>query len=908
MSQIDTINTFYDHQIRTYGLEAMNKINSSTVLIYGLAQGLGTELGKNLTLAGIKHLYLYDNYLVNEQDLITGYYYSNLDYGKSRSDLLTSKLQDLNPLITVKSVNDYKQNQQVTIVINQSVDKIKEINDYCRSKNTKMIVLWSKGVSGVIFVDAGENHLVIDKYNQEINSVQISQVTETGTVQCVANYFHDFHSGDTVTFTNLEGTNLDFLKKEWRINVINKTSFQLEEFNLVEPFVFINGTVDYIKKPIRLEHQPWSVDVSDLLVKTYLQMYTDGVIDKMPPIWTTDNDQFMLDHQIQLPLHARLFHYELIPIVSIFGSLVASETIKLITNKYRPISQWFSWTDDLLIPKDKPINYDQSQTLYGTLYGLDFENKLINSNWLVVGLGSVGIEHLKNLALMNVKNVIMSDSGLIRNSDLNSQFLFRSKDLGKFKSGLADQMIKQIRPDMKITPFLNHIGLETIKFTDSVLPKITGVLNTLNNQSSKKFIDEQCFKYNLPLFDCETSGLHGKIHPVIPFVTETYSISSEPKQEKSYPLCVLKSFPNEIGHTLHWAMEQFEFFSRGPKTMNQWLLDPSSIDQLEQNEKIIALEDINLFTVKYPTQLNGLSTCISWAIEMFNEHYYHSINKLLETFPHDHQISENVPFWSAGKRCPKPVKFDSTNQDHLHYVEATTHLLANCSGVSNKFSLSDIFEILESVNNPTPQDKQFKPFYVPQEFNHEDDTNWHVKWIMAASNMRATNYSITKINYTDTKYLVGKINPTIITTSTNVSGLCLLEMLKYLLGYDQIDQYKLTSLKLTEPSFLHSVPQMASMIEVAGVKVNSWTKFEYTKDTTLNEFKLYYEKVFETSITMIVIGTTMIYADFLDQDILNLQLSTILCDHFKTKIVPNNISFNLLSNDDKEIPIISVNL
>jgi hypothetical protein len=52
----------------------------------------------------------------------------------------------------------------------------------------------------------------------------------------------------------------------------------------------------------------------------------------------------------------------------------------------------------------------------------------------------------------------------------------------------------------------------------------------------------------------------------------------------------------------------------------------------------------------------------------------------------------------------------------------------------------------------------------------------------------------------------------------------------------------------------------------------------------------------------------MIYAEFLDQDILELLLSKIICDHFKTDIIPNNISFNLLSNDDKEIPVISVNL
>ena len=40
----------YDRQIRTYGLNASNKITQSTVYLYGLEGGLGTEVGKNITL------------------------------------------------------------------------------------------------------------------------------------------------------------------------------------------------------------------------------------------------------------------------------------------------------------------------------------------------------------------------------------------------------------------------------------------------------------------------------------------------------------------------------------------------------------------------------------------------------------------------------------------------------------------------------------------------------------------------------------------------------------------------------------------------------------------------------------------------------------------------------------------
>ena len=57
---------------------------------------------------------------------------------------------------------------------------------------------------------------------------------------------------------------------------------------------------------------------------------------------------------------------------------------------------------------------------------------------------------------------------------------------------------------------------------------------------------------------------------------------------------------------------------------------------------------------------------------------------------------------------------------------------------------------------------------------------------------------------------------------------------------------------------------------------------------------------------MIVIDTSMIYADFLDPDILNKNLSIIISEHFSN--IQNNVSFNLLSNDNIDIPVITVNL
>jgi ubiquitin-activating enzyme E1 len=902
--------SLFDRQVRTYGMDAIKKLTNSSVLIIGLANGLGTEVGKNLALGGIKNIYLYDNTPILRSDLETGFYYSEETINKSRNTILAPKLQELNPYITVLPVNNINQNQNVTIIINQNIDFVKEISRFCRNNNSKLVVLYSKGVSGIVFVDAGESHTINDITGEIIDPVQIAEIKSDGKVLCAKYSSHDYQTGDYITFDNLQGDNVDFLKKEWKIKVHTNTLFELQDFK-ENNFKFINGTAIHIKKPITIKHSTFEsqinnptlgfsfdTDYSRKLVDTYLKFYDGDFTDTL------------------LQEHYKLFSYELIPVVSLMGSITASEAIKLITNKYMPVNQWFTWSDNTLLPTN---NIDiEAKTTYGLLYGRDFEEKLFNTNWFMVGSGAIGCEHLKNLAFMNVGNsrygsgqIIITDPDSIEKSNLNRQFLFRSEHIGKPKSEMASLAIKKLQPNINITALTQKVGSDNLDFTNKLFgnKNITGVLNALDNIKARRFMDEQCFNFGLPLFESGTTATKGNTQPVIPFITETYSASNDPEQEKTYPACTIKSFPNEIHHTIHWAMDQFEFFNRAPATMNNWLKNPNYLDTLGQNEKTIAMEDIDNLTIKFPTQL-GLSECVKWAIFMFNENYNNNILKLLETFPSNHLSEDGTPFWSSGKRCPTPITFDINNSLHLDYIESTTHLLARISGLTDNFTREDLISLLNNKSYPiNKQDFTFEPIYISQEFEKDDDTNWHIDWITASSNMRALNYGIPLADKQQTKGISGKIIPAIATTTSAVSGLILLEMMKYLLGFNKIDNYRNTFINLAEPVLIYSEPINAPMIDICGLKFNSWTKFEYTNDTTLAQVKEYYEKLFKTTITMMVVDTNMIYSELFGEYDMTKRMSQIIYDIYDTNHNLQNVMVSLVSdNSNLTLPVITVNL
>ena len=210
--------------------------------------------------------------------------------------------------------------------------------------------------------------------------------------------------------------------------------------------------------------------------------------------------------------------------------------------------------------------------------------------------------------------------------------------------------------------------------------------------------------------------------------------------------------------------------------------------------------------------------------DIFYKLFFVKINNILNLYPFDFKLKDGNYFWSGTKRIPNVLEYDINDKISFQFTKSFIIILLQSLNINlTKFNIfNDQFEqILKNIFNENMNDLSknnainsnkiinginknedigkieqqltdeikiqeiifnqklnliknklwFKSdSIIPTIFEKDDDSNYHIEFINACSNLRARNYKIKECTHLDTKIISGKIIPAVASTTSIIVG------------------------------------------------------------------------------------------------------------------------------------------
>ncbi|KAJ7407473.1 hypothetical protein WISP_126217 [Willisornis vidua] len=856
----------YSRQRYVLGDTAMQKMAQSHVFLSGIG-GLGVEIAKNIILAGVKALTVHDTRHCTKLDLGVNFFIHEDDVTsqRNRAEATLHHIAELNPYVHVAASTvpldettdlSFLKQYQCVILTEVSLLLQKKINDFCHAQQPpiKFISADVYGVCSRLFCDFGDEFEVLDTTGEEPKEIFISNITQSnpGIVTCLENHPHRLETGQFLTFREVNGMSC-LNGSTHRITVVSPYSFSIGDTSEMEPYLH-GGIAVQVKTPKMFYFAPLQVHVAMLALNHFQENFGRGPnigclqdAEEMLKIAMSISETLENKPQVNgnvVKWLSRTAQGFLPPLAAAVGGVASQEVLKAVTGKFSPLQQWL-YIDvlDIVTPLEK------------------------------VGCGAIGCEMLKNFALLGVGTgqdrglVTITDPDLIEKSNLNRQFLFRPHHIQKFKSYTAAEATLNINPSVKIDSDINKVCPATENtYSDEFYTKQDVIVTALDNVEARRYIDSRCVANLRPLIDSGTMGTKGHTEVIVPHLTESYNSHFESS------------------------------FSHKPSLFNKfWQTYPSAEEVLQRIKSGESLEGCFHVIKTLSRRPRSWSQCVELARVKFEKYFSHKALQLLHSFPLDTRLKDGSLFWQSPKRPPFPVKFEFSDPLHYGFIVSAAKLFATvyCVAFTEKVVQTDetarkpdhipvssedernaIFQLEKSIlsNEALEADLQMKPI----SFEKDDDSNGHIDFITAASNLRAKMYNIEPADRFKTKRIAGKIIPAIATATAAVSGLVALELIKVVGGYPA-DAYKNCFLNLAIPVMVFTETAEVRRTEIRnGISFTIWDRWTiYGKeDFTLLDFINAVREKYGIEPTMVVQGVKMLYVPVMPGHIKRLKFTS----------------------------------
>lgn len=416
------------------------------------------------------------------------------------------------------------------------------------------------------------------------------------------------------------------------------------------------------------------------------------------------------------------------------------------------------------------------------------EKILADKKILIVGAGGLGCELLKLLVINGFKQISIIDMDKIERSNLNRQFLFDHSSIGKYKSEIAVKKIYEYRqdPTLKIESYIGNIKDED-KFGTKFYSNFDLILNGLDNNDARYYINSVCVKLNIPFINSGSEGIYGMVNWHIRGITPCFACKNIIKDEDVIPICSIRLKPEKLDHCVAWGKVLFE----------QIFISHNSSNDNEEDNK----DKEKLFDKNMPKKSDNFSDIFNYTQYMF----FNSINEykeLMDTNKDNNNNKETTNKKNGNDKVHpldvfklleinfkdgKCASNDITEEKTKNYLETYTKFKSDINLVNVQPDEKNISEITKLfiifISSYYTLSKRPSIY----EFDKEDDDI--INFIYSATNLRCYNFSLNLESKFKIKEIAGKIIAAIAYTNNIISSVEVLEAKKYFLKKNERDKF-----------------------------------------------------------------------------------------------------------------------
>lgn len=181
---VDNKSKRYDRQIRIWGAEGQQRLEHARIALLNCSP-TGSETLKNLVLGGIASFTIVDGNKVQPRDLGNNFLVDAARLGHSRAQVVTDLLKEMNDSVSGSYVEDtpeellqnnpsFLEGFDLVIATQMPEQQLLQLDELCRAKGVKLLVVRSYGLMGYMRVSLPEHVVIESKPDSQVDDLRLT--------------------------------------------------------------------------------------------------------------------------------------------------------------------------------------------------------------------------------------------------------------------------------------------------------------------------------------------------------------------------------------------------------------------------------------------------------------------------------------------------------------------------------------------------------------------------------------------------------------------------------------------------------------------------------------------------------------------------------------------------------------